>query len=116
MLADIFKNAIGDDKLTVKFEQLKSAVPAIIITDEYMRRYTEMGQIYGMSGGDLARTMIVNTASPVISGIKDLDEERQKFVANYVYSLALLSFKKLDAEELDKFVSGNLKLLENYMK
>ena len=116
VLADIFKNAIGDDKLTVKFEQLKSAVPAIIITDEYMRRYTEMGQIYGMSGGDLARTMIVNTASPVISGIKDLDEERQKFVANYVYSLALLSFKKLDAEELDKFVSGNLKLLENYMK
>ena len=116
VLADIFKNAIGDDKLTVKFEQLKSAVPAIIITDEYMRRYTEMGQIYGMSGGDLARTMIVNTASPVISGIKDLDEERQKFVANYVYSLALLSFKKLDAGELDKFVSGNLKLLENYMK
>ena len=116
VLADIFKNAMGDDKLTVKFEQLKSAVPAIIITDEYMRRYTEMGQIYGMSGGDLARTMIVNTASPVISGIKDLDEERQKFVANYVYSLALLSFKKLDAEELDKFVSGNLKLLENYMK
>ncbi len=116
VLADIFKNAIGDDKLTVKFEQLKSAVPAIIITDEYMRRYTEMGQIYGMSGGDLARTMIVNTASPVISGIKSLDEERQKFVANYVYSLALLSFKKLDAEELDKFVSGNLKLLENYMK
>ena len=116
VLADIFKNAIGDDKLTVKFEKLKSTVPAMIITDEYMRRYTEMGQMYGMSNGELARTMIVNTASPIIGKIKELDNDKQKFVANYVYSLALLSFKKLDAVELDKFVNSNLTLLDNYIK
>ena len=116
VLSEIFKNAIGKDNLTVKFEKLKSNVPAIIITDEYMRRYTEMGQMYGMSSGDLAQTMIVNTASPVIGKIKELDEEKQKFVANYVYSLALLSFKKLEADELDKFVSSNLELLENFIK
>ena len=116
VLADIFKNAIGDDNLTVKFEKLKSTVPAMIITDEYMRRYTEMGQMYGMSNGELARTMIVNTASPIIGKIKELDNDKQKFVANYVYSLALLSFKKLDAVELDKFVNSNLTLLDNYIK
>ena len=116
VLADIFKNAINDEKLTIKFEKLKSEVPALIITDEYMRRYTEMGQLYGMSDNELARTMIVNIQSPVIQKLKELDDEKQKFVADYVYSLALLSFKKLNSGELAKFVNSNLQLLENYIK
>lgn len=117
VLSDLFKNTLKNDKLTVKFENLKNAnVPAIIITDEYMRRYSEMGQIYGMSDGLLSQTMIVNLSNPIINKIKDLNEEKQKFVINYVYSLALLSFKKLEADELDKFVNYNLLLLADYIK
>lgn len=117
VLSDLFKNTLKNDKLTVKFENLKIAdVPAIIITDEYMRRYSEMGQIYGMSDGLLSQTMIVNLSNPIINKIKELNEEKQKFVINYVYSLALLSFKKLEAEELDKFVNYNLMLLDDYIK
>lgn len=115
-LAEIFKTAIGNDKLTIKFENLKSTVPAFIITDEYMRRYSEMGQMYGMSDGALAQTMVINLSSPIVTNIKGLDSERQHFVANYIYSLALLSFKKLDETELDKFVNANIYLLDNYMK
>lgn len=116
VIIDIFKNALGDDKLTIKTEKLKNAdLPAMIITDEYMRRYSEMGQIYGMTDGVVAKTMIVNTASNVISKLKELDEERQKFVANYVYSLALASFKKLTPEEADKFQNYNIRLLENFI-
>ena len=116
-LSDLFKNTLKNDKLTVKFENLKNSdVPAIIITDEYMRRYSEMGQIYGMSDGLIAQTMIVNLSNPIINKIKELNEEKQKFVINYVYSLALLSFKKLEADELDKFVTSNLELLENFIK
>lgn len=117
VLSDLFKNTLKNDKLTVKFENLKNSdVPAIIITDEYMRRYSEMGQIYGMSDGLLAQTMIVNLSNPIINKIKDLNEEKQKFVINYVYSLALLSFKKLEAVELDNFVNYNLLLLADYIK
>lgn len=117
VLSDLFKNTLKNDKLTVKFENLKNSdVPAIIITDEYMRRYSEMGQIYGMSDGLIAQTMIVNLSNPIINKIKELNEEKQKFVINYVYSLALLSFKKLEADELDKFVNYNLELLENFIK
>ena len=115
-LAEIFKNAIGNDKLTIKFEKLKSTVPAFIITDEYMRRYSEMGQMYGMTDGILAQTMVVNLESPIVSSMKELDSERQHFVANYIYSLALLSFKKLDETELDKFINANIYLLNNYIK
>ena len=117
VLIDIFKNAIGDEKLTIKTQTLKnSEIPAIINVDEYMRRYSEMGSFYGMSDGDVAKTMIINTSNPVVEKIKELEEEKQKFVAGYIYSLALLSFKKMTPEELDKFVGDNLKLLDNYVK
>ena len=117
VLVDVFKNATGKENLTVKTETLKNAdVPAIIVVDEYMRRYSEMGQYYGMSGGELAQTLIVNTACPVIEKLKGLDDEKQKFVASYVYMLALNSFKKLTPDELDKFQKDNLTLLNNFIK
>lgn len=117
VLIDIFKNAIGDDKLTIKTQALKNtAVPAVINADEYMRRYSEMGAFYGMSEGEVAKTMIINTANPVIAKIKELSDEKQKFVAGYIYSLALISYKKLTPEEFDKFISQNLALLGEYVK
>lgn len=117
VLIDIFKNAIGDDKVTIKTQPLKNAdVPAIINVDEYMRRYSEMGQFYGMTDGELSRTLVVNTANGVVAKIKELDEEKQKFIAKYVYSLALLSFKKLSPEELSEFIGDNMELLDNFIK
>lgn len=116
VLIDIFKNAIADDKVTVKTQQLKNGgVPAIINVDEYMRRYSEMGQFYGMTDDAMGKTLIVNTANPIVSKIKELPDDKQKFVAKHVYSLALLSFKKLSPEELDGFMDENLQLLSIYL-
>lgn len=116
VLVDIFKNAIGDDKVTVKTQVLKNGdVPAVITVDEYMRRYSEMGQFYGMSDDQIGKTLIVNTANPVVEKIKSLSDDKQKFVAKHVYSLALLSFKKLSPEELTEFVNNNLMLLNGYL-
>lgn len=116
-LAEIFKNALGDDKLTIKTQALKDEnVPAIINVDEYMRRYSEMGQLYGMTDGAIGHTLIVNTANSIVAQIKQLDDEKQKFVAKYIYHLALLSFKKLSPEELESFIADNLTLLNSYTK
>ena len=116
VLIDIFKNAIGDEKVTVKTQILKNGdVPAVITVDEYMRRYSEMGQFYGMTDDQIGKTLIVNTANPVVEKIKSLSDEKQKFVAKHIYSLALLSFKKLSPEELTQFVNDNLLLLNGYI-
>lgn len=116
VLADIFKNAIADEKVTVKTQRLKNdGVPAIINVDEYMRRYSEMGQFYGMTDSEMGKTLIVNTANPIVEKIKDLPDDKQKFVAKHIYSLALLSFKKLSPEELDGFLNENLQLLGVYL-
>ncbi len=117
VLAEIFKSAIANDKLSFKFEKLKNTeVSAVIVVDEYMRRYSEMGKYYGMSDGELNKTLIVNLACPVVAKLKEIDEEKQKFVADYIYSLALSSFKKLSPDELDKFQKDSLTLLENFIK
>ena len=116
VLIDIFKNAIADEKVTVKTQHLKNdGVPAIINVDEYMRRYSEMGQFYGMTDDFMGKTLIVNTANPIITKIKDLPDDKQKFIAKHIYSLALLSFKKLSPEELDGFMNENLQLLDIYL-
>lgn len=117
VLCDIFKNAVNDEHITVKCQSLKNAdVPAVINVDEYMRRYSEMGSFYGMTDDKMALTLMVNTANPVVAGIKDLPAEKQTFVAKYIYSLALLSYKKLSPEELQNFVSDNMTLLADYVK
>ena len=117
VIIDLFKNILSDDKITVKTEALKNGnVPAVIVVDEYMRRYSEMGRYYGMSEGELSKTLIVNTASLVIEKLKSLDEEKQKFVVRYVYFLALASFKKLSPEELGSFQNDCIALLTEYIK
>lgn len=115
VIIDIFKNAVADDKVTVKTQALKNGgVPAIINVDEYMRRYSEMGQFYGMADGQIGKTLIVNTANPLVEKIKSLPDEKQKVAAKYIYSLALVSFKKLSPDELNDFVSESLNLLEDF--
>ncbi|MDE7380427.1 MAG: molecular chaperone HtpG [Clostridia bacterium] len=116
VIIDIFKNAINDEKVTVKTQSLKNGdVPAIITVDEYMRRYSEMGQFYGMTDEQIGKTLIVNTSNPVVTQIKSLDDDKQKFIAKHIYSLALVSFKKLSPEELSDFISDNMKLLDGYI-
>ena len=117
VLVDIIKNTLNNDKLTIKCEALKnSATPAIIIVDEFMRRYSEMGQIYGMSDGDISKTLIINTESSVISKLKELSDEKQKFVVNYIYLSALSAYKKLTPDELEQFRNYNLTLLNGYIE
>ena len=117
VIRDIFKEAVGDDKLTIKTERLKNAaVPAVINVDEIMRRYSEMGQMYGMSEGELAKTLVVNLANPVVASLKDADAEKQKFAAYQIYLLALLSYKKLGTDEMNKLIENDLAMLGNYIK
>ncbi|MGN0806096.1 MAG: molecular chaperone HtpG, partial [Candidatus Coproplasma sp.] len=116
-LCEIFKNAINDEHITVKCQALKNTeIPAVINVDEYMRRYSEMGQFYGMTDDQMSLTLMINTANPVVASIKGLSDDKQKFVSKYIYSLALLSYKKLSPDELQSFVAYNMQLLDSYVK
>ena len=78
----------------------------------------EMMKLYAMSGmgmmGDFPTeaTLTVNTKSPLIAKLADMNGEKQEKTATYLYQLALLSQRKLTAEELQSFLSNSYSVLD----
>lgn len=117
-LTEAFKAALKNTQIAVKAERLKNEnVPAIINVAEFSRRFGEMNAFYGIAGADEDRdmTLIVNTANPVVGAFMQLDDDKKKFVANQVYYMARLAYKKLSPEEMKEFADNNEELLKNYI-
>ncbi len=118
-LTDAFKAALDNTQIAVRAEKFKSdALPAVINVSEMSRRFGEMNAFYGLAGADADRdmTLVVNTANPVIQAFTGLDDEKKKFVANQVYYLAMLSYKKLSPDEMKAFSANSVKLLEGFLR
>jgi molecular chaperone HtpG len=118
-LIDAFKKQLVNPSITVKTESFKSGkVPAVVNVDEFMRRMSEMNGFYGMEEVDPAKhaTLILNTTNPVIASFLTQSEEKQKLIANQIYYLAMLSYKKLSPEELSDFVEKTSQMLFDYTK
>ncbi len=118
-LVELFKSHLVNREIAVKAERFKSGkIPAVVNVEEFMRRMSEMGGFYGMGESDPAKnaTLILNLTNPVVSGLLNQSEEKQKIAVNQIYYLAMLSYKKLSPEELSDFVEKSSELLFNYCK
>ena len=114
-----FKKYLVNPTIEVKVERFKSGkIPAVINVEEFMRRMSEMGGMYGMADVDSMQgaVLVLNLTNPVISGLLKQDEEKQKLVVNQIYYLAMLSYKQLKPDELSDFVEKSTELLFNYCK
>lgn len=117
-LTEAFKSALKNSNIAVKAEKLKDInIPAIINVSEFSRRFGEMNAFYGLAGADIDRdmTIIINVANNVICSFLELDEDKKKFVANQIYYMAMLSYKKLSPEEMKDFTQNNIELLQKYI-
>ncbi|MCR5742526.1 MAG: molecular chaperone HtpG [Lachnospiraceae bacterium] len=122
-LTEIFKKALGNDKLDVKVEKLKNdKIAAMMTMSEEGRRMQEMMKMYQMYGmndnmfGDLPLTLVVNANHPLISYIQANPEgENTKTVCEQVYDLAELSHGSLPADRMTRFIerSNEIMLLLN---
>ncbi len=122
-LENVFKESLGDDKLTIKVEALKAAsTPGIILLSEYSRRMQEMSRMYGMNGMDMGnmfpdeRTLVLNRTNPLIKAVVKLSESSSKkedvrLICQHVYDLAMLSHKQLDPEAMTRFIERSNALL-----
>ena len=118
-LIELFKNNLVNKDVAVKAEKFKSeTLPAVINVEEFMRRMSEMNSFYGMSEADMIKnaTLVLNLSNPIVAGILDQPEEKQKFIVDQIYYLAMLSYKKLTPEELSDFVEKSTQLLSDYTK
>ncbi len=118
-LVELFKTHLVNKDITVKAERFKSGkLPAVVNVEEFMRRMSEMGGYYGMGEVDATKNavLVLNLTNPVVSGLLQQAEEKQKVIVNQIYYLAMLSYKKLTPEELSDFVAKSSELLFNYSK
>ena len=117
-LSKLFVKVSANEKLKVEFSPLKDAnVPMLLTISEESRRMEEMMKLYAMSGMGMMgnfpteATLTVNTSSPLIAKLADMEGEKQEKTATYLYQLALLSQRKLTAEELQSFLTNSYDVL-----
>ena len=74
-------------------------------------------KLYAMSGaGELPpfpteATLTVNTRNALVARLGDMEPEKREKTATAIYQLALLSQRKLTADELQSFLSNSYGLL-----
>ena len=110
-LIEIFRKALGKDKLNVKVEKMKDASVASMITlSEQSRRMQEMMKMYGMAGMDPAMfgddsTLVLNANHPLVQYVVDHKEaENTEIFCKQLYDLAMIAHKPLSPEEMTEFV------------
>lgn len=114
-LIQLFKDALKNDKLTVKAEALKSVdTPAILTINEYERRMNDINRIYGNMFADAVKaseTLIINTNNSIIKKLESLENENRKLLCKHIFELAVISQRKLTADELESFVTNDIKIM-----
>jgi molecular chaperone HtpG len=112
-----FEKVIDKVKFNVAFSnEGAEAAPVEVTQNEWMRRMKEMEQMGGspMSFyGSMpdSYTLMLNTNSPVITGLLDKDEAAQEATIRQIYDLALLSKNLLKGKDLSEFVKRNMEKL-----
>ncbi len=119
-LTQIFKDAIGDDKLTYSFAAMSSeSAPALISVNEESRRMADMMRMYMQSGGSenafpVQESLLINTASPLISRLAaEQDKEKAAKIARHIWLSAKLLSGSISTKHLQEYVSLNNELLNN---
>ncbi len=109
-----FEKVIDKMRFNVDFSnEGAEGTPVEVTQNEWMRRMKEMEQ---MGGGPMSfygsmpdsYTLMLNTNSPVITGLLEKDEAAQEATIRQIYDLAQLSKNLLKGKDLSEFVKRNM--------
>jgi molecular chaperone HtpG len=118
-LVDLFRQALGKDKLQIKAEALKSeSVPAMILLPETLRRLQELNAVIQQKPLEFLEehTLVLNTAHPLIQNLQSLadrgrDPDLVHLICNHIYDLALITQKSFDPAAARAFVQRSNEVL-----
>ncbi len=116
-LAELFKGVLEGKCAEVRAERLKDVtVPAIVNVAEFSRRMAEMNSFYQMGEMPQQITLVVNAANETVQSLKTAGEEEKKAAAEYIWYLALMSYRALTPEELKAFTETGMRFIGKYLK
>ena len=112
-LTEVFRKALGDDKLQVKVEKLKNeSISSMITVSEESRRMQEMMKMYNMYGmdpsmfGGSGQVLILNANNNLVQYVLEHGEgENTAKICEQLYDLALLSHGSLTPERMTNFIA-----------
>ena len=120
-LTEVFKNALNNDKLTVKVEKLKNEnISSIITLSEEGRRMQDMMKMYAMNGMgamDMSmfaadQTLTLNANNALVKYIfENKDSENVPMFCEQLYDLAVLANQQLSVDAMTKFVERSNKIM-----
>ncbi len=104
----LFRDALGDQELTVKLEALSDHnLPVMLTEEEQVRRYKEMSAMYGQDFGFPTKyTLVLNRLCPTIRALAAMEEgDVSHLLCKQLFDLARLSSRPLEAEDLKDFIA-----------
>ena len=114
-----FERNIDKKQFEVVFEDLsESDAPVMITQNEFMRRMKDMeavggGGMMGLGGLPDTFNLVVNANHPVVTGLTEAKEEKEKDeVIKQLYDLARLSKGLLKGKELNEFVKRSIDIIK----
>ncbi len=118
----IVREALKNDKLTVKIEKLKNKkVSSVLTISEESRRMQDMMKMYAMNGMDMGmfgaegETLVLNANHPLVEYVvahkDETDNENEKLICEQLYDLAKLQNGPLDAEAMTRFVNRSNEIM-----
>ncbi|MBQ4557071.1 MAG: molecular chaperone HtpG [Clostridia bacterium] len=117
-LEKLFREAAGNEKLVVKCEKLSdTTIPAILSFSEESRRMEDMMKLYSMNGMNIGggftaeNSLVVNVENPLIKKLSEDDGENSALLAKQIYSLAVLSQRRFDENEMRDFLAASYEVL-----
>ena len=119
-LSEVFKKALGNDKLAVKLEKLKNeSIASMITVSEDSKRMQDMMKMYGMYGmdpsmfGQEGQTLVLNAKHPLVQYVEANPEgENTAIFCEQLYDLAELAHAPLKPERMSGFIERSNKLME----
>ena len=123
-LTKLFKEKLGNDKLKVSVENLKSeGVASMLLISEESRRMQEMMKMYNMQGMNLGMpdeevTLVLNQNHPLIDALahQDLADDTKSLLCHQLYDLAQLSNHTLSPEAMHDFLERSNQILGMVLK
>ena len=117
-LTEIFRKALGNDKLDVKVEKMKNEnISSMITLSEESRRMQDMMKMYSMNGMDMGmfgggETLVLNANNKLVQYIlAHKDGENVNLFCEQLYDLAMISHQPLAPEKMTKFISRSNEIM-----
>lgn len=123
-LTEMFKKALGVEKLNVKVESFKNEnISSLLTQSEDSRRMEEMMKMYSMGAmpgldyGADSETLVLNANNSLVKYLLDNPEgENADKICCQLYDLAVIANRPLSPSEMTKFVARSNEILKMIAK